>query len=86
MIFISDSVYRPTKLQRAAWYLFRGRRWVRKWIGGRWELWYVEPVKGDIWFHDPVYNSFCGTNPGACFGTPIVEEYPRLPKARLLKP
>lgn len=57
--------------------------WFRRWVGGRWELWYVDMCHSEIWHHEPEYHSLFG-RPGGCFGTPTIEHH-GLPKARLLR-
>lgn len=60
--------------------------WFRRWVGGRWEQWWVDPCKSLMWMHEPEYTSFDKTRPAACFGTPTIEVHAKLPPARLLSP
>jgi len=58
-------------------YYFSNRKFVRKWIGGYWECWYIDIIHGDVWIfvtkeqaYDPKYRPGCG------YGTPYCEYYP----------
>lgn len=31
------------------WLSLSGFKWFRRWCGGRWELWWVEPCRAGIW-------------------------------------
>jgi hypothetical protein len=58
-------------------------KWYRKWVGGYWELWYIDILSHDIWFKidkDIVYNGIINNNhtyrPGCGHGSPYCEYYP----------
>lgn len=52
-----------------------GFRWYRRWRGGHFECWWVEPCHGFVWLREPRCNEAAGTRPPACFGTPTCEEW-----------
>lgn len=77
-----------TKLQRllSLFVYANNWRWFRRWVGGRWENWYCDATMSPLWFHvvEPWAEQWDGRRrPGACFGTPVVEEWPTLPRAVL---
>ena len=51
-------------------------KWYRRWRGGRWECWYVDPCKSMIWHEIKKGEQGYPNRPPCCFGTPIIEEYP----------
>ena len=51
-------------------------KWYRRWRGGRWECWYVDPCKSMIWHYIDKGELGYQVRPPCCFGTPIIEEYP----------
>jgi hypothetical protein len=56
---------------------FSQRRWARKLIGGKWELWWVDcPVNSDVWHSVPEWSDVVGERPTPlCRGTPIKEDW-----------
>lgn len=52
-------------------------QWYRKWIGGHWELWYIDvPVSSAIWIQVPECSALTGCRPsGLARGTPICENH-----------
>jgi hypothetical protein len=54
-------------------YLFDRFRWYRRWIGGRWERWYLDyPVHGEMWERR---NSEESGPPPLARGGAVVEDY-----------
>lgn len=53
-------------------------KWVRKYLGGYWECWYIDILHCDIWFSvntKLVFDKY-GFRPGCGYGTPFCEYYP----------
>lgn len=51
-------------------------RFVRRFLGGHWELWLVEPCQRLLWLDTDRCSCVARTRPPACFGTPLCEDYP----------
>ena len=63
-------IFRPVVHRWCSEWWFSGFRWWRRLWGGHWERWYCDPCHGFLWFCNQH-----GTRPGACFGTPLCEDY-----------
>lgn len=48
-------------------------KFARKLIGGRWEKWYIECMRSEMWF--PLYKDEKDFRPGTGHGTPYCEYY-----------
>lgn len=56
--------------------LLHGFRWFRRWHGGKWELWCMEPSGGSSWYVVEKFSRITGKRPnGGCRGTPIEEDW-----------
>ncbi len=65
--------------------LFGGYQWFRRWIGGRWELWWVDqPVCAQVWHYGDPEDDFTQRPTCICRGVPTIEDY-REPRARMMK-
>lgn len=49
--------------------------WARRWLGGHWERWWVEPCSSYIWLQVDACNVKAKTRPMSCFGTPTCEDH-----------
>lgn len=47
--------------------------WVRRFLGGHWERWWVEPCSAFLWLDVDYCSITKGDRPPACFGTPLCE-------------
>ena len=54
------------------------RRWYRRWQGGHWERWWIEPCWSDLWLDMPkgCYHDDHARRPGAARGQPTCEDWP----------
>ena len=50
-------------------------KWVRKRLGGYWELWYIDIIHTEIWFQIKEEQAFGNYRPGCGYGTPFCEYY-----------
>jgi len=56
-------------------YNFSNKKFIRKFIGGYWECWYIDICHCDIWFNISK-EQLCDFRPGCGHGTPYCEYYP----------
>lgn len=55
-----------------------GFRWYRRWLGGHWELWYVDVVHAEVWHRVDRCSLRSGQRPSAiCCGRPTCEDWPQ---------
>ncbi len=63
--------------------LFARFQWFRRWIGGRWELWWVDhPVCAEVWHWRDLGDNLENPPTCICRGVPLIEDY-REPRARI---
>jgi len=51
---------------------FGNYKWCRRWVGGRWECWWIDCCCSMIWLK---MDSRKDGRPGCGYGTPRVEQY-----------